>query len=324
MKLVVFAAFGLYSKLWRFVDQKDLEAIVKAVVVATVVLIAALFLLSLGRTDPPRGVIALDFLLTLAFVTGARFLCARSVERRLRGPILERARREVLIVGRRQRRPAGGLRAAPQPRPARARRSGSSTTTRASRACAWPATRCSAPPTSSPRVLDDVKPDEVIIAIPSAPGILRQKVVTACRERGIPVRTLPTTFELLSGGVNLMRQVREVRVEDVLGREPVRVEIDRVGAYLRGRVVLVTGAGGSIGAELSRQIARVGAEPAGAGRERRERALRDPPRARGGAPLRACRGGARRLQGRHAHARGVRRAARRRSCSTRPPTSTCR
>ena len=59
-------------------------------------------------------------------------------------------------------------------------------------------------------------------------------MVTACRGRGIPVRTLPTTFELLSGGVNLMRQVREVQVEDVLGREPVRVEIDRVGAYLRG------------------------------------------------------------------------------------------
>jgi len=74
------------------------------------------------------------------------------------------------------------------------------------------------------------------------------------------VRTLPTTFELLSGGVNLMRQVREVRVEDVLGRDPVRVEIDRVGAYLRGRTVLVTGAGGSIGSELSRQIARVGAK----------------------------------------------------------------
>jgi FlaA1/EpsC-like NDP-sugar epimerase len=109
-----------------------------------------------------------------------------------------------------------------------------------------------------PRVLDGVQPDEVIIAVPSAPGIVRQKVVTACRERGIPVRTLPTTFELLSGGVNLMRQVREVRVEDVLGREPVRVEIHRVGAYLRGRVVLVTGAGGSIGAELCRQISRVG------------------------------------------------------------------
>ncbi len=88
-----------------------------------------------------------------------------------------------------------------------------------------------------PRVLDGAEPEEVIIAIPSAPGELRQKVVTACRERDIPVRTLPTVFELLSGGLNLMRQVREVQVEDVLGREPVRLEIDRVGGYLarRGR-----------------------------------------------------------------------------------------
>ena len=82
--------------------------------------------------------------------------------------------------------------------------------------------------------------------------------MTACRRRSIPVRTLPTVFELLQGGGNVMRQVREVQVEDVLGREPVRVEIDRVGAYLRDEVVLVTGAGGSIGSELCRQIARVG------------------------------------------------------------------
>ena len=71
-----------------------------------------------------------------------------------------------------------------------------------------------------PRVLDDTKPDEVVIAIPSAPGELRLKVVTACRERDIPVRTLPTMFELLSRGPNLLRQVREVQVEDILGREP--------------------------------------------------------------------------------------------------------
>jgi FlaA1/EpsC-like NDP-sugar epimerase len=81
--------------------------------------------------------------------------------------------------------------------------------------------------------------------------------VRACRERGIPVRTLPTVFEILQGGANFVRQVRDVRVEDILGREPVRMELDRVGAYLQGQVILVTGAGGSIGAELSRQIARV-------------------------------------------------------------------
>ena len=101
----------------------------------------------------------------------------------------------------------------------------------------------------------------MVIAIPSAPGTLRARVVTACRERGIPVRTMPTVFELLrdgSGPDAVTRQLREVRVEDMLGREPVREELERVGAYLRGQVVLVTGAGGSIGSELCRQIARVG------------------------------------------------------------------
>jgi FlaA1/EpsC-like NDP-sugar epimerase len=259
LKLVIFAMFGLYSKLWRFVDQRDFESILKAVVVSTVGLIVVLFLFSIGRHDPPRGVIALDFLLSLVFVSGARFAVRTVVERPARGALLERAANEVLIVGagnggqqvafELRRNP--GLRSAPvgfvddDPRKQGMRIAG---------------IKVLGPTSNLPRILDGVQPEEVIIAIPSAPGTLRQQVVTACRERGIPVRTLPTTFELLSGGVNLMRQVREVRVEDVLGRDPVRVEIDRVGAYLRGRTVLVTGAGGSIGAELSRQIARVGAK----------------------------------------------------------------
>jgi FlaA1/EpsC-like NDP-sugar epimerase len=257
MQLVIFAAFGLYSKLWRFVDQKDFESVLKAVVVSTVGLIAVLFLFSIGRHDPPRSVIALDFLLALVFTCGARFAVRALVERPVRGPILERAANEVLIVGagnggqqvaiELRRNP--GLRSAPvgfvddDPRKQGMRVAGH---------------KVLGTTDELPRVLDGVKPDEVIIAIPSASGVLRQKIVTACRERGIPVRTLPTTFELLSGGVNLMRQVREVQVEDVLGREPVRVEIDRVGAYVASGVVLVTGAGGSIGAELCRQIARVG------------------------------------------------------------------
>ncbi len=100
----------------------------------------------------------------------------------------------------------------------------------------------------------------MIIAIPSAPGSTRARVVRECRTRGIPVRTLPTVFELLQtrGAGTIARQVREVRVEDVLGREPVLMELDQVGAYLAQETVLVTGAGGSIGAELCRQIAHVG------------------------------------------------------------------
>jgi FlaA1/EpsC-like NDP-sugar epimerase len=256
VKLTLFAAFGLYSKLWRFVDQTDFESIVKAVVVSSFVLIGLLFLLSPTDADPPRGVIALDFLLTLALVIGARFLVRAVSERPLRQPLVQRADREVLIVGAGNGGQQVALEFRRNPELSSAvlgfidddpRKQGMLVS----------GYRVHGTTDDLPRVLDDTQPDEVVIAIPSAPGALRLKVVTACRERDIPVRTLPTVFELLSRGPNLLRQVREVQVEDILGREPVRMEIDRVGAYLRGRVVLVTGAGGSIGSELCRQIARV-------------------------------------------------------------------
>jgi FlaA1/EpsC-like NDP-sugar epimerase len=256
-KLLVFAVFGLYHKLWRFVDQQDFETTLKAVVVSSMVLVGVFFLIpSSVATDPPRGVIALDFLLTLGLVGGARFVVRAVIERPYRGAVARRGAREVLIVGAGNggQLVAAELRRNPElgipigfvdddPRKQGMRIAG---------------VKVEGSTDELDRVLDAAEPGEVIIAIPSAPGVVRQKVVTACRARGIPVRTLPTTFELLSGGVELMRQVREVKVEDVLGREPVRMEIDRVGGYLAGEVVLVTGAGGSIGAELCRQIARVG------------------------------------------------------------------
>jgi FlaA1/EpsC-like NDP-sugar epimerase len=256
LKLALFAAFGLYSKLWRFVDQADFESIAKAVIVSSFALIGLSFLFSPGNVDPPRGVIALDFLLTLALVAGARFAVRALVERKLRRPLVQRASSEVLIVGAGN----GGQQVAMELR----RNPELSTAVIGfvdddprKQGMVVGGHRVHGRVDDLARVLDDTKPDEVVIAIPSAPGMLRQKVVTACRERNIPVRTLPTTFELLSRGTNLLRQVREVQVEDVLGREPVRVEVDRVGAYLTGQVVLVTGAGGSIGSELCRQIARV-------------------------------------------------------------------
>src|SRR5205823_9497440 len=107
-------------------------------------------------------------------------------------------------------------------------------------------------------ILRDNKPDEVLIAIPSAPGTVRQQVVETCRAEDVPVKTLPGLHELISGDLNLGRQIRPVQVEDVLGREQVEVDLQHVATYVKEKTVLVTGAGGSIGAELCRQLARLG------------------------------------------------------------------
>jgi FlaA1/EpsC-like NDP-sugar epimerase len=256
-KLLFFSASGLYSKLWRFVDARDFEAIVRAVVLSTFAMVVVFYLLPPSvAVDPPRGVIAADFLLTLGLIAGSRFFVRTVKERPLRGT-LARDSREVLIVGAGNggQLVAAELRRNPELRQAPVGFVDDDPRKQGMRVAGL---KVLGTTDELPRVLDDVEPDEVIIAIPSAPGVLRQKVVTACRRRSIPVRTLPTVFELLQGGGNVMRQVREVQVEDVLGREPVRVEVDRVGSYMRGEVVLVTGAGGSIGSELCRQIARVG------------------------------------------------------------------
>ena len=97
--------------------------------------------------------------------------------------------------------------------------------------------------------------DEVIIAIPSAPGHLLRMVNDVCRLKGLVSRTMPGMYELIGGKVSVNR-LREVDITDLLRREPVRINDEAVGAALEGKRVLVTGAGGSIGRELCRQIAR--------------------------------------------------------------------
>ena len=285
--LISLAVFGQYQRLWRFIGRRDYEAVLKSVFVSTLVVVGLIALLhpvvaaSVRQIPdhesgtvlavpgpragvlPPASVVTLFFLLTLALLVGVRFAVQLVSEGRIRTIRGATSGREVLIVGGGEggrlvvrelmRNPLLGLRPVgfldDDPRLLGVKDEHGlkvlGTTS----------------PADLGRVLDEVEPDEVIIAIPSAPGTLRARVVKACRERGIPVRTTPTVFELLrdgSGQVRVTRQLREVRVEDMLGREPVREELQRVGAYLAGQVVLVTGAGGSIGAELCRQIARVG------------------------------------------------------------------
>jgi FlaA1/EpsC-like NDP-sugar epimerase len=272
VSLVVLAAFGLYERLWTFVGQRDYEGVVKGVVVSTLIVVGAIALLHPVQTSSrgslsstvtlPASVIALFLLLMLALLLGARFLVHLIVEGRVRSFRVQKGARDVLIVGggdggrlvvrelarnpQLRLRPVGFVDDDPRKQGIKDEHGLKVLGTTSSEDLA--------------KILDEVEPEEVVIAIPSAPGTLRARVVTACRKRGIQVRTTPTVFELLrdgSGQLQVTRQLRAVRVEDMLGREPVRMELERVGAYLANEVVLVTGAGGSIGGELCRQIARV-------------------------------------------------------------------
>jgi FlaA1/EpsC-like NDP-sugar epimerase len=254
---VLLTAARVYQRRWRYATQRDIETLVQVLIVDTVLLVAGVAVIRpYGGLKLPDGTIVLYFLLTLLFLAGAR-LGARSVhDRRLRGFRSPKGARDVLIVGAGD----GGrlvLRELLRNAELGLNPVGFVDDDPLKRGLRLDGVRVRGTTSDLPKILDDAEPDEVIIAIPSAPGELRMRVVTTCRARGIPVRTLPTVFELLRGSVNLTQQVRGVRVEDVLGREPVHMELERVGAYLRGEVVLVTGAGGSIGSELCRQISRV-------------------------------------------------------------------
>ncbi len=255
-KLVVFGGFRLYEKWWRYFRLPDFADVLKAVAVSSAMIAIALWLFRPFDDPIPRSVVVTDFLLTLFLVSGARLLVRMFVERPDRRRRSGARERQALVVGagsggqmvvrELQLNPNLGVHAIgyldDDPRMRGMRLHG---------------VKVLGSTDEIGRILDETAPDEVTIAIPSAPGELRGKVVAACRERDVPVRTLPTVFELLRGGVQLTRQLREVQVEDVLGREPIKMELDRVGAYLQDKVVLVTGAGGSIGSELARQIARV-------------------------------------------------------------------
>jgi len=106
-----------------------------------------------------------------------------------------------------------------------------------------------------PRVAPKARADEVLIAIPSAPGKVVRRVVELAQRARLRHRIVPGIYEILSGKVAIS-QIRNVDVEDLLRRDPVQLDTSEIAGYLEGRVVLVTGAGGSIGSEIVRQVAR--------------------------------------------------------------------
>jgi FlaA1/EpsC-like NDP-sugar epimerase len=243
-------AFGIHRGLWRYVGFHDLKLILNAGIVSTGALYLALHGL-LGWVAYPRSVIILTGLLSVVFLGGIRV--AVRVFREWAASVGSTTTRLMVVgAGNAGEMLARDLKMNPEYRyepvvfvddnPVKQKR-----------------TIHGVPVEGTieeiPRLVQRHAVKEIIIAIPSAPPTLMQRVLAASAACHVPIKTLPNVRQILDSPVS-MRQARPMRLEDLLQREPIQTDLEELHPLLEGKRVLVTGAGGSIGSELCRQIAR--------------------------------------------------------------------
>ncbi|HXV09129.1 MAG TPA: nucleoside-diphosphate sugar epimerase/dehydratase [Burkholderiales bacterium] len=254
VQALVFWRFGLYRGIWRYASLSDLRRLVIAVIVAA--LAAPFCLILLRLSDPvPRSVLLLDPLLLLFIMGGSRLLYRGWKEHRLVRLSALNAE-PVLVIG------AGDT--------------GATLIRELGRGNEWRVIGLlDDNPTKQRRQihgvpvlgrLEDVQRvtehfalRAAIIAMPSAPHVVRRRAALLCAQAGIKVMTVPSFDDLVSGKVQVSA-IRRIELDDLLGRDPVALDQNILSGFLAGKTILVTGAGGSIGSELCRQIARF--EPA--------------------------------------------------------------
>jgi FlaA1/EpsC-like NDP-sugar epimerase len=255
IKLCLFYAYNLFQGWWRYVGISDLIDIAKANLVSTLLIIVASYAF-FGLSDFPRSVFVLDLVLTFLFVGGVRFAVrAYGESYRLSSSV---PRKRVLVVGAgrtgmtlvREMRtnrslgyePVGFVDDDPQKKDVRVN-----------------GVRVCGSTKDIHALVEGLEVDEVLLAISSNSGRDVQRIIGACHNSRATVKTMPSMGDLIDGRISVNR-IREIRIDDLLGREVVKTSLDRVRANTESHVVLVTGAAGSIGSELSRQIARLAPE----------------------------------------------------------------
>lgn len=258
IKPVVYSLFGLYRRLWAYASMNELKIISIAVTTASVVVTGIVTILNAIRlVNVPRLIGPIDWLLSLVVIGGFRFSLRMISESRNTSTKTRSGKsRKVLVIGagdagalvvrEMQRNPQLGLRPIGY--------LDDDATKQKHQIHGVPVVGKLG---DLARALNSHPVDEVIIAIPSTGGRVIRMVSDVCRLKGVPFRTMPGLFELIGGKVSVNR-LREVDITDLLRREPTQIQNELVGAALTGKRVLVTGAGGSIGREICRQIARWG------------------------------------------------------------------
>ncbi len=254
IKLTIFWRMGLFQGWWRYVSMADLIVIGKANLFASSVLVMYAALVH-RLADIPRSVLVLDGIFCFLLMGGVRFVTRAFRENYFPMPYRSHAQfTRMLVVGAGDagRMIAREIRQNPQlqveivgfvdddPRKKKVKIHGYPVLGKQKRIA---------------KICQEKMVDEVVIAIPSASGKQIREIVNRCVEAGVKSRTLPGVSELIDGRVSV-QHIKDVEVVDLLGREPVRLDVDKIKAYVEGKRVLVTGAGGSIGSEICRQVAR--------------------------------------------------------------------
>src|SRR6266851_1741847 len=250
-RLGAMAYFGLLRGWWRYVGIRDGVDILKAVVSGSV-LFWFIMRLALRATAFPRTIYILEALLTAGLLAGVRLL-SRAVAESVKENISSRKR--VILIGagsaaqtiiREIRRPDSRYMAV-----------GCLDDDRSKLGIRIDNARVLGTVDQLPEVLSSEPAEEVFIAVPSATGSQMRRFVEICNQANIGFRTVPALKDIIAGQV-AVSQLREVSLEDLLGREPVQIDLEAVRREISGRTVLVTGAAGSIGSELCRQILEYG------------------------------------------------------------------
>jgi FlaA1/EpsC-like NDP-sugar epimerase len=251
VRVVSFYFFGLFRGIWRYTSARDAIDIFKATTLGT--LVFTLFLVLFFRTFP-RSVILIDYVLALVFVGGARFSIRALRPPNAPLPSKEEKPTRVLIVG------AGDagemlLRELVRKYPGRYEVVGYVDDDRTKLGGHIHGVRVRGLIEELPRVVAEHEVDEILIAIPTASGAQMRRIAELCKSTGASFKTIPGLGDLVGGQVTIS-QLRPVAIEDLLGRDPVELDMALISKEMKGHAVMVTGAGGSIGSELCRQVAR--------------------------------------------------------------------
>jgi FlaA1/EpsC-like NDP-sugar epimerase len=247
LRLLAMARFNLIDASWRFTNIRDSLDIVKAVLLGSVAFLAAERWI-LGERRLPFSVYCIEMLVTLSMLLGVRAL-SRLLLRRAQGLSDRERGKTVVVVG-------AGIAAEMLLR--ELPRSGYLPVALVDDDPSKTGARLNGIPVAGtvkelPRVVRQYHPEELMIAIPSATGEQMGRIIDACDSARLRFRTTPGLGDLINGTVTV-DQLREVKFEDLLGRAPVHLNLDSVRRRIAGRVVLVTGAAGSIGTELCHQL----------------------------------------------------------------------